>query len=124
MSAAQQQLPAQSLPAAQARADAVAAQAIPALAGTTMLASPQVNPLPGQVAAPAPPGTDTAAAQARDAVQLAPAGHTIAGFLRRRQALRRELLLGGAHSVGHDDGLARIDRAPGGVALGRADRAG
>ncbi len=80
--AAQQQMQAQTLPPAQGRADALAAQVMPALAGATMLASPQVNPLPGQVTAPAPPGTDIAAAQAREA-QIAPAGHTVSGFLRR-----------------------------------------
>lgn len=70
---------------AQARADAVPMQAMAALAGATMLANPQAAvPVPGHVGvnAPAPPGTDAAAAQARD-VQLAPAGHTLAGFLRR-----------------------------------------
>ncbi len=70
----------------QARPDALPMQAMASLAGATVLANPQAaQALPGHTAlnAPAPPGTDTAAAQARDATQLAPAGHTIGGFLRR-----------------------------------------
>jgi hypothetical protein len=82
MNAAQQQLPSQAMPLAQSRAEALAAQVLPTLAGATILASPQTQPLPGQVNIPVPPGTDAAAAQARDA-QLTPAGHTVAGFLRR-----------------------------------------
>ena len=82
MNAAQQQLPSQAMPLAQSRAEALAAQVLPTLAGATMLAGPQTQPLPGQVTIPVPPGTDAAAAQARDA-QLTPAGHTVAGFLRR-----------------------------------------
>lgn len=87
-SAAQQQLQSQTLPAfAQTRADALPAQAAMAtLAGAAMLANPQGNPVAAQ--APigahtgAPPTLDAAAMQARDA-QLAPAGHTAAGFFRR-----------------------------------------
>lgn len=73
---------------AQVRPDAVPMQAAMAglagLAGATVLANPQPAQMPGHVGlnAPAPPGTDAAAAQARE-LQLAPAGHTLAGFLRR-----------------------------------------
>lgn len=69
-----------------ARADALPLQTMAALAGASVLANPQPAPVPGHVglAVPAPPGTDAAAAQARDS-QLAPAGHTLAGFLRRDQ---------------------------------------
>ncbi len=83
-----QQQQAQTLPAfAQGRPDAVPAQAAMAtLAGATMLANPQGNPALAQVQTTAPAGTthglDGPAMQARDA-QLAPAGHTLAGFLRR-----------------------------------------
>ena len=66
------------MPLSHGRADALPAQLAPMLAGATMLA----NPIPGQATAPAPPGTDAAAAQAREA-QLVPGGHTIGGFLRR-----------------------------------------
>jgi hypothetical protein len=83
MNAAQQQMQAQTAPSPQGRPDALPMQAMATLAGATMLASPQANPLPGQVTTPSQaPGTDAAAAHAREA-QLAPAGHTIAGFLRR-----------------------------------------
>ncbi len=83
-----QQQQAQTLPAfAQGRPDALPAQAAMAtLAGATMLANPQGNPGMAQVQIAAPAGTtqglDGPAMQARDA-QLAPAGHTLAGFLRR-----------------------------------------
>ncbi|MGH6610625.1 MAG: hypothetical protein ACRECQ_10230, partial [Burkholderiaceae bacterium] len=83
-----QQQQAQTLPAfAQGRPDALPAQAAMAtLAGATMLANPQGNPAIAQVQIAAPAGNtqglDGAAMQARDA-QLAPAGHTLAGFLRR-----------------------------------------
>lgn len=87
MAAMQQAMQAPNAPLpSQARPDAVPMQAMASLAGATVLAIPQAaQALPGHTAlnAPAPPGTDTAAAQARDASQLAPAGHTIAGFLRR-----------------------------------------
>lgn len=79
---AQQPLPSQAPAALQGRAETVAAQVLPTLGGATMLANPQATPLPGHVTLPAPPGTDAAAAQAREA-QLAPAGHTVSGFLRR-----------------------------------------
>ena len=78
MQAAQQQAQPHALPLSHGRADALPAQLAPMLAGATMLA----NPIPGQATAPAPPGTDAAAAQAREA-QLVPGGHTIGGFLRR-----------------------------------------
>ena len=69
-----------------ARPESVPMQAMAAIAGATVLANPQAVPAPAAghvgINAPAPPGTDAAAAQARD-VQLAPAGHTLAGFLRR-----------------------------------------
>lgn len=66
------------------RADALSMQAMASLAGATVLANPQAPAVPGHagLTAPAPPGTDAAAAQARE-LQLAPAGHTLAGFLRR-----------------------------------------
>lgn len=83
--AAQQQASAQTLPAfAQGRPDAVPAHAMATLAGATMLANPQGNPALAHPQAPThvPAGTDAAAAQARE-IQLAPAGHTVSGFLRR-----------------------------------------
>lgn len=79
---AQQQLP----PAApQARPDAMAAQMTAQLAGATVLVNPQAHTLASQLnpnAMPTPPGAENAASAARDAL-LAPAGHTLAGFLRR-----------------------------------------
>lgn len=86
MAAMQQATQAPNAPLPQARPDALPMQAMASLAGATVLANPQAaQALPGHTAlnAPAPPGTDMAAAQARDATQLAPAGHTIGGFLRR-----------------------------------------
>lgn len=83
-----QQQQAQNLPAfAQGRPDALPAQAaLATLVGATLVANPQGNPLVAQTPHAMPPGStqglDGAALQARD-VQLAPAGHTLAGFLRR-----------------------------------------
>lgn len=91
-SSAAQQNPAQppsttqALAAAQGRADAVPAQALPAaVAGATQMANPQATAVPaGHVSAQGsnPTGSD-AAGRVRDGAHLAPAGHTIAGFLRR-----------------------------------------
>jgi hypothetical protein len=78
-----QQQPAPAAP--QARPDAMAAQVAAQLAGATVLVNPQANLLASQLnpnAMPTPPGAENAANAARDAL-LAPAGHTLAGFLRR-----------------------------------------
>lgn len=83
--ASQAQTQAQNLPAfAQGRAESVPNQAMATLAGAAMLANPQGNPMLAQApnVAHVPPGTDAAAAQAREA-HLAPAGHTVAGSFRR-----------------------------------------
>lgn len=80
---AQQQAPLSALP--QGRPDALAAQVAAQLAGATVLVNPQANMLASQLnpnALPTPPDAENAASAARDAL-LAPAGHTLAGFLRR-----------------------------------------
>ena len=90
----QQQLPQQALlnpqqsaPALQAQpqgAAVTAAAVAPQLAGLTVVANPQapiVNPQLNQSAVPLATGTENAS-QVRNAL-LAPAGHTMAGFLRR-----------------------------------------
>lgn len=83
MNAAQLPTQAQTMPGG--RPDALPAQALPAaLAGATVLGNPQAAVVPAGhvgVQGPAPPGSDAAAVQAREN-QLAPAGHTLAGFLR------------------------------------------
>ena len=79
--AQQQQLASQ----AQGRTDLAGATVMASLAGATVLANPQAHTMAAQLnphAMPAPPGTENAASAARDAL-LAPAGHTLAGFLRR-----------------------------------------
>ena len=82
VSAAQQQLLAQAVPMAQGRTAVMAATVMAQIPGATVLANPQGTVMPAQVTPPAPPGTENAAAQARDGL-LAPAGHTLAGSLRR-----------------------------------------
>lgn len=70
---------------AQGRPDLAGATVMASLAGATVLANPQAHTMAAQLnphAMPAPPGTENAASAARDAL-LAPAGHTLAGFLRR-----------------------------------------
>ncbi len=83
---------------AQARPEAMPPPLAPQLAGLTVLANPQaptLNPQLNQNAVPVAPGTENAVSQARDAL-LAPAGHTLAGFLRRdhrgRQPMRNRPL--------------------------------
>lgn len=84
MAQLQQATQAPNAPPPPTRADALPMQAMASLAGATVLANPQAPAMPGHggLTAPAPPGTDAAATQARE-LQLAPAGHTLAGFLRR-----------------------------------------
>lgn len=82
VSAAQQQLLAQAVPMAHGRTDVMAATVMAQVPGATVLANPQGTVMPAQVTPPAPPGTENAATQARDGL-LAPAGHTLAGSLRR-----------------------------------------
>lgn len=82
VSAAQQQLLAQAVPMAHGRTDVMTATVMAQIPGATVLANPQGTVMPAQVTPPAPPGTENAASQARDGL-LAPAGHTLAGSLRR-----------------------------------------
>lgn len=66
-----------------ARADAMPNQVLPpVVAGAPLLVNPQPVALQAQVSAPLPPGTEQAAAQARNAT-IVPAGHTIAGLASR-----------------------------------------
>lgn len=79
----QQQLPSQAVLPAQARPEVMAAQVAPQLAGLTVVANTQaaaINQPLGQNVVPAAAAEN--AVQARDAL-MAPAGHTLAGFLRR-----------------------------------------
>jgi len=81
----QQSLPSQAVQPAQARPEVVANQVMPQLAGLTMVAnplSPAVNAQPGQNVIPIASGAENAS-QVRGDALLAPAGHTLAGFLRR-----------------------------------------
>ena len=82
VSAAQQQLLAQAVPMTHGRTDVMAATVMAQIPGATVLANPQGTVMPAQITPPSPSGTENAAAQARDGL-LAPAGHTLAGSLRR-----------------------------------------
>jgi len=75
-----QALPQQAVLAPQGRADALPAQILPQAAGATILSAPQGAVVAPNAQAPVARGAD--GAQAREN-QLAPAGHTLAGSLRR-----------------------------------------
>ncbi len=81
----QQSLPSQAVQPAQARPELAANQVMPQLAGLTMVANPlipAVGAQPGQNVVPVASGAENAS-QVRGDALLAPAGHTLAGFLRR-----------------------------------------
>lgn len=81
----QQSLPSQAVQPAQARPELAANQVMPQLAGLTMVANPlipAVSAQSGQNVVPAASGAENAS-QVRGDALLAPAGHTLAGFLRR-----------------------------------------
>ena len=81
----QQSLPSQAVQPAQARPELAANQIMPQLAGLTMVANPLISAVgaqPGQNVVPVASGAENAS-QVRGDALLAPAGHTLAGFLRR-----------------------------------------